>query len=74
MSHQRSKVNTEDSLAQDPSFAEVADNAVIDKRGRIASRKGSCVLTTNKTALGSAKIRAIKEFRDDDGGNARYSL
>ena len=67
-------VNTEDSpLAQDPSFAEVADNAVIDKRGRIASRKGHSVLTTNKTALGSAKIRAIKEFRDD-GGNSKIFL
>ena len=41
-------LNTEDSpLAQDPAFAEVADNAVIDKRGRIASRKGINVLTTN---------------------------
>ena len=30
-------INTEDSpLAQDPSFADIADNAVIDKRGRIA--------------------------------------
>ena len=34
-------INTEDSpLAQDPSFADVADNAVIDKRGRIAAREG----------------------------------
>jgi len=39
-------INTEDSpLAQDPSFAEVADNAVIDKRGRIAARKGYSLLT-----------------------------
>lgn len=68
-------VNTEDSpLAQDPSFAEVADNAVIDKRGRIASRKGHSVLTTNKTALGSAKIRAIKEFRDDGGNSKIFSI
>jgi hypothetical protein len=39
-------INTEDApLAQDPSFAEVADNAVIDKRGRIAARKGYSLLT-----------------------------
>ena len=44
-------INTEDSpIAQDPSFAEVADNAIIDKRGRIAARKGITVLTTNTTA------------------------
>ena len=56
-------INTEDSpLAQDPSFADIADNAVIDKRGRIASRKGYAVITTDKTELGTAKIRAIKEF------------
>ena len=43
-------INTEDSpLAQDPSFADVADNAVIDKRGRIAARKGLDTLTDDKT-------------------------
>ncbi len=68
-------VNTEDSpLAQDPSFADVADNAVIDKRGRIASRKGHTVITTNKTELGSAKIRAIKEFQDDAGNSKIFSV
>ena len=47
-------VNTEDSpLAQDPSFAEIADNAVIDKRGRIAARKGHTAVTTTKTVLGT---------------------
>jgi len=68
-------VNTEDSpLSQDPSFADVADNAVIDKRGRIASRKGHTVITTNKTELGSAKIRAIKEFQDDAGNTKVFSV
>jgi hypothetical protein len=68
-------INTEDSpLAQDPSFADIADNAVIDKRGRIAARKGHNVLTTNKTQLGSAKIRAIKEFRDDAGNRKVFSV
>jgi hypothetical protein len=68
-------VNTEDSpLAQDPSFAEVADNAVIDKRGRIAARKGHSVTTTNKTVLGSDSIRSIKEFRDDGGNTKIFSV
>ena len=67
-------VNTEDSpLAQDPSFAEIADNAVIDKRGRIAARKGHSVITTNKTALGSASIRVVHEFQKNTGSNAILS-
>ena len=67
-------INTEDApLAQDPSFAEVADNAVIDKRGRVAARKGLNVVTTTKTELGSEKIRAIKEYRDDLGNTKVFS-
>ena len=68
-------INTEDSpLAQDPSFAEIADNAVIDKRGRIAARKGHDVITTTKTVLGSETIRAIKEFQDDAGNTKVFSV
>jgi len=68
-------VNTEDSpLAQDPSFAEIADNAVIDKRGRIAARKGHNVITTTKTVLGSDSIRAIKEFKDNAGNTEVFSV
>lgn len=68
-------VNTEDSpLAQDPSFAEIADNAVIDKRGRIASRKGHSVITTTKTVLGTASLRSIKEFKDDAGNKKIFSV
>ena len=61
-------VNTEDSpLAQDPSFAEVADNAIIDRRGRLASRKGNTVTTTNKTVLGTDHLHNIHEFYDSSG-------
>jgi hypothetical protein len=68
-------INTEDSpLAQDPSFAEIADNAVIDKRGRIAARKGHVVITTDKTALGSGSIRAIREFKRSSGSNVILSV
>ena len=68
-------INTEDSpLSQDPSFAETADNAVIDKRGRIAARKGLNVTTTDKTQLGSDSLSAIKEFRDDIGTTKVFSV
>jgi hypothetical protein len=68
-------INTEDSpLAQDPSFAEIADNAVIDKRGRIAARKGHDVITTDKTELGTETLRAIKEFRDNAGNTKVFSV
>jgi hypothetical protein len=68
-------INTEDApLAQDPSFAETADNAVIDKRGRIAARKGHLVITTDKTQLGSDFLSSIKEFRDDAGNTEIFSV
>lgn len=68
-------INTEDSpLAQDPSFAEVADNAVIDQRGRIAARKGLSVTTTNKTELSINSLRAIKEFKNSAGATKIFSV
>ncbi len=62
-------INTEDSpIAQDPSFAEIADNAVIDKRGRIASRKGYSVITTTRGDLSADKpLTVIHEFEDNAG-------
>jgi len=68
-------LNTEDAaLAQDPSFAEVADHAVIDRRGRLASRKGLSVITTTKTELGTDYIKAIHEFRDSGGNEKTFSV
>lgn len=67
-------VNTEDSpIAQDTSFAEIADNAVIDRQGRLASRKGNSVLTTTKTVLGSDHIHNIHEFYDSAGNEVIFS-
>ena len=67
-------VNTEDSpLAQDPSFADIADNAVIDKRGRIAARKGNKTLTTDKTALGNDRIHKMNYFYDNTGFTKLFS-
>ena len=65
-------INTEDSpLAQDPSFAEIADNAVIDKRGRIAARKGNDLITLDPTVLDGDYIHQVHYFFDDEG-NSRY--
>jgi len=67
-------VNTEDSpIAQDPSFADIADNAVIDKRGRIAARKGVEVITTDKTELGSDYVHKIHHFYDDAGNEVIFT-
>jgi len=67
-------INTEDSpIAQDTSFAEVADNAIIDRQGRLASRQGNSVITTNKTVLGTDHIHNIHEFYDSAGNEVIFS-
>lgn len=58
-------INTQDApLSQEPTFAAVADNCVIDKEGRIAARKGYTVLSTNgESELGSsAGIESMNEY------------
>jgi hypothetical protein len=61
-------VNTEDSpIGQDFSFADVADNAVIDKRGRIAARKGVNLFTTDRYWLGTDYVHNVHHFYDDAG-------
>jgi hypothetical protein len=68
-------VNTEDSpIAQDPSFAELADNAVIDKRGRIAARKGINLQTSDKTLLGTDRIHNIHHFYDSSDNEVVFSI
>jgi hypothetical protein len=68
-------VNTEDSpIAQDYSFADIAENAVIDKRGRIAARKGVSVTTTDKTELGSDHINKIHFYYSDAGSASETVL
>jgi hypothetical protein len=67
-------VNTEDSpIAQDTSFAETADNAIIDRQGRLASRQGNSVITTTKTVLGADYIHNIHEFYDSAGNEVIFS-
>jgi hypothetical protein len=61
-------INTEDSpIAQDTAFADVADNAVIDKRGRIAARRGYVVSTSDISALGGETITSIKQITAESG-------
>ena len=69
-------INTQDApITQDPSFASVADNCVIDKQGRVASRSGYDLLTTNGGAvLGSSPgIEAVHQFRDGAGNTKIFS-
>ena len=58
-------LNTEESpLGMNPGYASVADNCIIDKRGRIAARKGYDTVSTNgASVLGSSRgIEAVFEF------------
>lgn len=68
-------INTQDApLSQEPTFAAVADNCVIDKEGRIAARKGYEVLTTDATPLGSSDgIESMGEFVSADGDITFFS-
>jgi hypothetical protein len=68
-------INTEDSpIAQDPSFAEIADNTVIDKSGRIAARKGSKVITEDKTDLGTDYLHKIHFYYSSAGAASETVL
>ena len=63
-------INTQDApLGQEPSFAAIADNCIIDKEGRIAARKGYSMVSTNGSALlgSSAGIEAMGEYVAADG-------
>ena len=68
-------LNTQDSpVNQDSSFASIAENAVIDKFGRIGARQGIDKITSSTTALGSsAGIETIFEFTKRDGNIVVFS-
>ena len=69
-------INTQDApLAQDPTFASVADNCIIDKEGRVAARKGYSMVSTNgASVLGSSDgIEAVHQFRDSGGNTKIFS-
>jgi len=69
-------LNSQDSpINSDPSFAAIADNAVIDSLGRIGARKGFDLLTTDATPLGfSVGIEAVEQFTDSLGNELIFSV
>jgi hypothetical protein len=69
-------INTQDApLAQDPTFASVADNCIIDKEGRIAARKGYEMVSSNGSSVlgSSAGIEAVHQFRDEAGNTKIFT-
>ena len=70
-----SGLNTQDSpLGLDSSWASVTDHCVVDKYGRIGSRKGVDILTTDGSGLGSsAGITSIFEYVDSSGNETIFS-
>ena len=67
-------INTQDApLSQEPTFAAVADNCVIDKEGRIAARKGYSVLNGNDLLGSSDGIESMGEFVANDGDVTFFS-
>lgn len=61
-------LNTQDSpVDMDPKYALDARNCVIDKSGRIASRKGWVAQNTTAASLGSNYIEALGELVRNDG-------
>ena len=69
-------INTEESsIGMNPAFASVADNCVIDKKGRIAARKGYTAVSTNgSSVLGSSRgIEAVFEFTSFAGAKVVFS-
>jgi hypothetical protein len=69
-------LNTQDSpLDLDPRFASEASNCVIDRRGRIAARKGTELVSTNgASVLGSSDgIEFMQEFIAEDGTKTVFS-
>ena len=69
-------INTEESsIGMNPAFASVADNCVIDKKGRIAARKGYTAVSTNgSSVLGSSRgIEAVFEYTSFAGAKVVFS-
>ena len=61
-------INTQDSpLDMDHTFASVANNCVIDRFGRIASRRGFRFVTTNPQVLSGNPIVSMEEFNTATG-------
>tara|TARA_R110000796_G_scaffold52257_2_gene123211 strand:+ start:110 stop:1663 length:1554 start_codon:yes stop_codon:yes gene_type:complete len=69
-------LNTEESpVGMSPNFASVADNCVIDNRGRIGARKGHSAISSNGAAvLGTSRgIEGLFEFTSFAGATVVFS-
>lgn len=58
----------------EPGWCAIADNAVIDSSGRIASRKGYRILTADNTNLGSAEVQGLHEANYTDGTTKWFAV
>ena len=63
-------LNTQDSsVGLDNGFSTVASNCIIDKFGRIGSRKGWTPAHSTLAALGTSSVKAIHELIDNSGNS-----
>ena len=61
-------INTEESpVGMNPNFADIADNCVIDKQGRIGAREGYTQVSTNNVLGTSRGLEAVFEFTKFNG-------
>lgn len=66
--------NERSPVTLDPGWASIADNCIIDAAGRVGSRKGYRILTSDNSDLGSTeKITAIHEANYTDGTTLRFA-
>ncbi len=66
-------LNTQDSsVGLQDGYATIANNAVIDKYGRIGSRKGWTIANTAGASLSGAKVKALHEHYGSTG--TKYTL
>jgi hypothetical protein len=66
-------LNTQDSsVGLQDGFAIIANNAVIDKSGRIGSRKGWTIANTSGASISTKKVKALHQHFDSSGNS--YTL
>src|SRR6056297_1233984 len=67
-------LNSEQSpTALEPGWCSIADNVIIDNNGRVGSRKGYRILTSDNSDLGVEKITTIHEANYADGTTLRFA-
>lgn len=67
-------LNTQDSgVTLEQGYATKATNCIIDKYGRLGSRKGWTMISATSSDLGSNPIEAIYEFKDVTGNTTVFS-